>query len=80
MKVKVGDKIYDGADEPVMIILTAVDKQNIVNMLPDDAKYCVYPAEDKWTKNDYKAILEWMDTEYNDVPASVIDLVDRAVW
>jgi hypothetical protein len=43
MKVKVGDKIYDGANEPIMIILSDTDKSNIANMLPKATKYLSYP-------------------------------------
>jgi hypothetical protein len=43
MKVKVGDKIYDSAVEPVMVILTDQDKENIANMLPECQKYCGFP-------------------------------------
>jgi len=57
MKVKVGNKIYDGEKEPVMVILTEADKQNIANMLPEATRYCAYPSEE-WTEN---IIEEWMD-------------------
>ena len=46
MIVKVGDRFISGEDEPVMIILTETDKENISNMLPDATKYCVFP--DGW--------------------------------
>lgn len=45
MKVKIGNKIYDGNDEPVMIILSDEDKKNITNMLPTATKYCSYPDD-----------------------------------
>jgi len=60
MKVKVGNKVYDREKEPVMVILTEQDKKNIRDMHPDCTKYCVYPKEEKWTKNDYKKIKDWM--------------------
>jgi hypothetical protein len=63
MKVKVGNKIYDGEKEPIMVILADGDKENISNMHPDATKYCVYPATEHWTKDDYKAIKEWMAKE-----------------
>jgi len=44
MKVKVGNKIYDGEKEPVMVILTEKDKENIANMLPGCTKYCMFPS------------------------------------
>jgi hypothetical protein len=55
MKVKVGDKIYNGEDEPVMVILTDSDKKNIANMLPECTKYAMYPDEYK-----HVDIEEWM--------------------
>lgn len=61
MKVKVGNKIYDGEKEPVMIIINDGEKQQIADMHPDCTKYCVYPAEEHWTKNDYKNIKKWME-------------------
>ena len=60
MKVKVGDKIYDGEKEPVMVILSKGEKQNIADMHPDATKYCVYPSEEKWIDNDYEKIKMWM--------------------
>lgn len=45
MKVKIGDKIYDGAEVPVMVILTPGDKKNIKNMLPEATKYAQCPQE-----------------------------------
>jgi hypothetical protein len=55
MQVKVGDKIYDGEKEPVMVILADQDKENIKNMRPDNTKYCMFP--DTWTE---KEIKKWM--------------------
>lgn len=43
MKVKIGDTIYDSETEPIMVILSESDKQNIANMLPEATKYCSYP-------------------------------------
>jgi len=63
MKVKVGDRIYDGENEPIMVILSKGDRENIANMLPDATKYCSYPATEYWTKDDYKTIKVWMNDE-----------------
>ena len=63
MKVKIGNKIYDGAKQPVMVILSKGEKKQIANMHPDATKYCVYPSTTEWTKNDYKKIKEWMKTD-----------------
>lgn len=43
MRVKVGDKVYDGKDEPVMVILTPLDKRNIEDMEPSADRYCCAP-------------------------------------
>lgn len=56
MKVKVGNMIYDGEYEPVMVILTDQDKENIKNMLPECASYCMYPSE----KHSVEEIRKWM--------------------
>jgi hypothetical protein len=45
MKVKVGDKIYDSEKEPIMVILSESDKENICNMLSEATKYCSFPDE-----------------------------------
>jgi len=60
MKVKVGDKVYDGEKEPVMIILSEGNKQQIADMHPDATKYCVYPDTEEWTEDDYAKIKTWM--------------------
>jgi len=44
MKVKIGDKIYDSHDMPIMIILTNQAKENIKNMPEELLKYCEYPG------------------------------------
>ena len=44
MKVKVGDKIYDGKNQPVMVILSKGEKQQIADMLLEATKYCIYPS------------------------------------
>ena len=43
MKFKIGNKIYDGNKEIIMVILTKLDKKNIQNMLPECTKYCQFP-------------------------------------
>lgn len=55
MKVKVGNKIYDGENEPVMVILSDKDKENIKRMPSDKTKYCSFPE-----KSDIGKIEEWM--------------------
>ena len=61
MKVKVGNKVYDGEDQPVIVILTDQDKKNIANIFPECQRYCMYPETKHWIGNDNKNIKEWMD-------------------
>jgi len=63
MKVKVGNRIYDGRYQPVMVILSKGEKEQIANMEPDATKYCVYPESKKWIENDYEGIKRWMKEE-----------------
>jgi len=60
MKVKVGNNIYSGDKEPVMVILTDKDKKNIAKMLPQAKKYCEYP-DDAFENNN--EVLRWMEKE-----------------
>ena len=55
MMVKVGDKIYDSNVEPIMVILSDSDKENISNMAPNRTMYCSYPDS-----CDADTIFEWM--------------------
>lgn len=43
MKVKVGDRVYNGSEQPVMVILTDQDKRNIAAMHRECTKYCEAP-------------------------------------
>ena len=43
MRVKVGDTVYDAEEQPVMVILSAKDKENIASMMPEDTKYLAFP-------------------------------------
>lgn len=58
MKVKIGNRITDGTIQPVMVILSDQDKENIRNMAPDATHYCAYPAE----KFGVEEIESWMRT------------------
>lgn len=60
MKIKVGDKVHDGEEEPIMIILTKEDKELIKDMADDATKYCAYPEGEYWIANDYEKIKNWM--------------------
>jgi hypothetical protein len=57
MKIKIGNKVYDSADSPIMVILTKADKANIKNMDPDCSKYCEYQKDDYTTDEIWK----WME-------------------
>jgi len=65
MKIKVGDKVYSSEAQPIMVILTDKDKQNIANMLPECPNYCEYPDG-----MDGDEVLKWMD-EVPDVDSVV---------
>ena len=56
MKVKIGDMVIDGENEPVMVILSAEDKKNIANMLPTNMRYCSFPSG-----RDPDEIRKWMN-------------------
>lgn len=56
MKIKVGDKIFDGKDQPIMVILTQGDKDNISAMPAETTKYCEFP-EDTWPE---ERVRSWM--------------------
>lgn len=56
MKVKVGDTVYDGEKEPVMVVLSVQDKINIASMSSKDTKYCSFPSSGMTSKE----IREWM--------------------
>lgn len=55
MNVKVGDTIYEGNKEIVMVRLSPEDKKYIANMADDEYSYCNYP--DGWTK---EQVRQWM--------------------
>ncbi len=69
MKVKVGNTIFDGEFEPVMVILSDLDKQNIANMAEDATRYARFPDEyDKdsaawWIQDD----TYWRDAPYKEL-------------
>lgn len=56
MKVKIGDKIYDSNQEPIMIIMDEQDKQNISNMDFRSTKYCSFP--DTWDLNTIEVFMK----------------------
>ena len=44
MIVKIGNEIHDSHTEPIMIIMSQEDKDNIANMIEGATKYCSFPA------------------------------------
>ncbi len=57
MKVKIGEKLYDSNEEPILIVLSEDDKDNIKNMSPEATKYCSFPDT-----YDLEKIKEFMKT------------------
>lgn len=45
MIVKIGNKVYDSKQQPIMIVLSDDDKYNITQMIPEATKYCSYPDD-----------------------------------
>jgi hypothetical protein len=46
MKVKIGESIHDASDEPIMLILSKGERDQIGNMPPDcEGKYFMGPSE-----------------------------------
>lgn len=62
MKVKICDVLYDSADFPIMLILTAKEKLNIVNMPAEATKYASFPSD----IFDVRKAEEWMKKEGED--------------
>jgi len=58
MKIKIGDTTYNSEKQPIMVILTNQDKENIKNMSSEATRYCGYPSG-----CDPEKILEWMKDE-----------------
>ena len=56
MKIKVGNKEYDGVNEPIMVILSEQDKYNISQMPETNYRYAQQPI-----KMDDKEMSKWMD-------------------
>lgn len=56
MRIKVGNRVIDSKDEPIMVILTDQDKVNIGRMDPDCTKYCEFEKDD----HDIEDIECWM--------------------
>jgi len=61
MKVKIGSKIYDSEETPIMVILSDTDKENILNMHTDKQKYACFPEDSFNMEEAY----EWMEEGKN---------------
>ena len=57
MKVKIGTHIFDSENEPIMVILSDKDKQNIRDMSPTDTKYACFPDNELWNP---ETMVAWM--------------------
>lgn len=56
MKVKIGTEVYDSEEQPIMIVLSDEDKNNITQMLPETTKFCSFPKDMKL--NDIKKFMK----------------------
>ena len=56
MQVKIGSTWYDAEKEPIMVVLTLADVENIKNML--GRKYCAYPDDSPMTHEEALAFME----------------------
>lgn len=54
--VKIGNKIFDSREEPILLILSEEEKGHIANMSPDAHQYCQFPDT-----ADPEKIREWMN-------------------
>lgn len=66
MKVKIGNKLHDSKEEPIMLILEGYNKEDISNMEDDANKYCEFPDG-----MDMKEIAKFMDEK------GCIDLIEE---
>ena len=55
MKVKIGDKIYDSREEPILLILNEEDKRNLERMDTEATKFLSFP--DKMDLNEAKRFM-----------------------
>jgi len=64
MKIKIGNKIYNSDNEPIMLIMTPKEKKHLNKNfieIKEAKKFCIYPDTKHWNDNDYKKIKEWME-------------------
>ncbi len=56
MRIKAGDMVFGSEQQPIMVILTDKDKENIANMHPDCTKYAMF--QDDWGTQ--QEMSDWM--------------------
>jgi hypothetical protein len=59
MKVKIGNRIYNSNNEPIMIIFDIGEKGLIEDMHPQDMKFCAHPQG-----TDTKTIEHFMNGDF----------------
>lgn len=47
MKVKIGDKIFDSEETPILLILDNEEIKHMQNMADNNHKYCSFPDDSK---------------------------------
>lgn len=61
MKVKINDTIYNSEEQPIMVILSSKDKENISKMPTDNGKYCGFPNTPYFNNRNHERIKAWME-------------------
>ena len=69
MKVIMGDSIHDSNEEPIVLIFTLKDRQNISNMAMSATSFFTYPDTMEW-----KDVVKWADRILKDSVDSTIDI------
>lgn len=64
MQVKIGNKIFNSKDTPIMLSLSDKEKKQIANMHPDVNKYISPPTSLYWSSPDgQRLIARWINGE-----------------
>ncbi len=58
MQVRIGDTLYDADKQPIMLVLSDLDRQQIAAMPAGLHRFCVFPAD----KFDKDTIQQWMES------------------
>lgn len=77
MKVKIGNKIHDAEEEPIMIIFNSEEEKagiavQLTDMQPGLTKYCMYP--DSFSENDIKEFMVDDEDIFGDCDATESDI------